>query len=147
MKSLMVCVNLENDSVNGLKEKLAKINWHEIKDVHFVHGFQTQYYSDNFNITTYPSLTDQENIKAAVIETLETFQKEIFQGQTPQVINQCLISSKPKADMVDYAHKNKIDEMIIATKVKSGFERLFSSSFSEYMLRHADCSIHIIRIK
>ena len=25
MKSLMVCVNLENDSINGLKEKLAKI--------------------------------------------------------------------------------------------------------------------------
>jgi nucleotide-binding universal stress UspA family protein len=148
MKKTMICVNLESDTLDHFKSVLSDWQWSKNDEVHFVHGFQVQYYADNFNITTFPGTEDQKGIESAVIEALLPFEDQVLSGaQKPKVFNKCILASNTKSEIVKYAKDNEIDEMIISTKLKSGIDNFFSSSFTEYMLRHANCSIRVLRIK
>lgn len=141
----MVAVDLSDHSINLLKEKLSKRDWSGVSEVHLVHGFQLQIYADNFYFTAYPMEDQYEEVKKSVNELLDGLAKEVFKGEGPAITKECIISSSPTKDLVDYAGEKKIDELIIGTRGKHGIAGLFSSSFAEYMVRHAPCELHILR--
>lgn len=142
----MVAVDLSDHSINLLKDKLSKRDWSGVSEVHLVHGFQLQIYADNFYFTAYPMEDQYEEVKKSVDELLNNLASEVFKGDGgPKIVNDCVISSSPTKDLCDYAKDKKIDEMIIGTRGKHGISGLFSSSFAEYMVRHAPCELHILR--
>ena len=142
----MVAVDLSDHSINLLKDKLSKMDWTGTKELHLVHGFQLQIYADNFYFTAYPMEDQYEEVKKSVNELLNGLAEEVFKGEGgPNVIKQCVISSSPTKDLAEYAGENKIGKMIIGTRGKHGISGLFSSSFAEYMVRHAPCELHILR--
>ena len=62
-----------------------------------------------------------------------------------KIISKCMLVSFPKESLANYARDNQIDTMVIGTRGKHGISGLFSSSFAEYMIRHASCELRIIR--
>lgn len=147
MKKVMVAVDLSDHSINLLKDKLSQRDWSGVSEVYLVHGFQLQIYADNFYFTAYPMEDQYEDVKKSVDELLDGLSKEVFKAGGPKVISECLISSSPAKELADYAGEKKIDEMIIATRAKHGISGLFSSSFAEYMVRHAPCELIVLRAK
>ena len=148
MKRVLVAVDLSDHSVNLLKEKMALMDWSAVSEVHLVHGFQLQVYADNFFFTAYPMEDQYEEVRKSVSDLLDQLTKDVFKdSSSPKVIKDCLISASPAHHVMEYAKDHKIDEMIIGTRGKHGIEGVFSSSFAEYMIRHAHCDLQIVRAK
>ncbi len=148
MKKVLVAVDLNDDSMKMIKESLKEREWSEVDEVHLVHGFQLQVYADNFLFAAYPMEDQYEQVKESVSGLLGQLTSNAFKdGEKPKVIRECLITAGPTQAIVEYAAKNSIDEMIIGTRGKHGFEGLFSSSFAEHMVRHAPCDLFICREK
>jgi nucleotide-binding universal stress UspA family protein len=117
-----------------------------VDELHLVHGFQTQVYTDAFYFTSYPSEDQYPEVEKSVEEVLTLVENgTLFSEQKPKVVKKCLISGSPKQDLAEYAQNQKINEMMIGTRGKHGIEGLFSSSFAEYMVRHAPCELIIYR--
>lgn len=148
MKKLMVCVDLNNDSVELIKKRLKSWHWNEVDEVHFVHGFQLQVYADAFYAGKYPLEAEYDQIEKSVVEVLKEIEDDIFGEKVrPKVINKCIFSISPKNNFEEYIKENKIDEVVIGSRGKHGVKAIFSSSFASYMVRHADAELRIIRDK
>ncbi|MFT6068985.1 MAG: nucleotide-binding universal stress UspA family protein [Bacteriovoracaceae bacterium] len=148
MKKILVAVDLNDDSMKLIKRSLKKRNWSDVEEVHLVHGFQLQVYADNFLFAAYPMEDQYDQVKKSVSGLFGELVSGAFKdGNKPKVIKECLITTGPTQAIVDYATENSIDEMIIGTRGKHGFEGLFSSSFAEHMVRHAPCDLFICRAK
>lgn len=55
-----------------------------------------------------------------------------------------LISGHPGRTIVDYASEHGIDCIVVASHVP-GFENIFLGSTADRVVRHAKCSVHVIR--
>jgi nucleotide-binding universal stress UspA family protein len=145
-KSIMVCVDLNDNSLNLFKEDLKTWDLQAVKEVHFVHGFQSQHYADAFYFNIYPPENDYGDIEKSVQEVLKPLEDIVKEANSEiQVVRKCIIVISPKGSLCDYAKDKNIDSMVIGTRVKHGIAGLFSSSFTEYMVRHAPCELRIIR--
>jgi len=146
MKTVMICVDINQESVQLLEDHLKSWSWDNIDEVHLVHGFKLQVYTDAFYFTSYPMENQYGEVEKSVNQVLEILEKNIF-GENPKikVIKKCIISNSPKKSLSEYAQDCSIDEMIIGTRGKHGVEGFFSSSFAEYMVGHAPCQLKIIR--
>lgn len=146
MKKVLVAVDLNDHSMNLLKEKIAKKDWSQVEELHLVHGFQLQVYADNFFFTAYPMEDQYEGVEKSVESLFDQLVKGVFEeGTGPKIFKECLISGSPSHEIVEYSKKHKINEMLIGTRGKHGIEGMFSSSFAEYMIRHAHCDLQIFR--
>ncbi len=144
----MICVDVTDESVSLYKESLKDFSWQNVDEVHFIHGFQLVKYTDTFYMVAYPQEPEHAEIENSINEILGGLEKSIFEGKDqPKIINKCLFSTQPREALVSYADENQINEMIIGTKGKHGVSGLFSSSFAEYMVRHAHCPLRILRAK
>ena len=82
----------------------------------------------------------------SVNDVIGVLVKDIFAASdTPTIIKKCIMCDFPKEDLAEYVTENNIDEMVVGTRGKSGIVGFFSSSFAEYMVRHAHCSLRVIR--
>lgn len=145
-RKIGICVDLNESSVNKLKEKLAGINLADVEKVYLIHGFQRQVYVDNFFFTQFPFKEQMEEVEKSVIQVLTDIEKSLTNGNDSlEVEKKCLFSDYPKKEIADYVDEQEMDQLIIATRTKSGIEGLFSSSFAEYMLRHVKSELLVIR--
>lgn len=144
----MICVDITNESIDSYKKQLANFNWDDWSEVHFVHGFETHVYADTFFYASYPLESQFSDIEKSVDEILNSLSAQVisydYQGK---IIHNCVFSNSARVALRDYADQNKIDQMVIETRGKHGFESLFSSSFAEYMIGHANCNLLIVRDK
>ncbi len=143
MKKIMLCIDLNNESLEVFKESFKKEQWGDVQEYHLVYSVQLQVYADTFFLTSFPDESQHKDIEASVQEVISNLKKEILPDANCKI--KCLFSSSPKAAMAEYAKNNNIDEMVIGTRGKHGVAGVFSSSFAEYMVRHAPCQLRIIR--
>jgi nucleotide-binding universal stress UspA family protein len=148
MKKVLVAVEFNDECLDTLRVNLKERSWEGVGEVHFVHGVLEQVYNAEFYSFAYPLSRDFNAIKSSIIDSLTKLEQELLpKDQRVKVIKECLIDSRIKESMVDYAEKKKIDQMFIATRNLQGLKKLFSSSFAEYMVRHLACELIILRPK
>ncbi len=146
MKKVMICADLKTQSLDTLSSRLKKENWQGVGEIHLVHSFEKHVYAGEFFISSFPNETQYPEIEESVLEVLTKLEHDIFRpdNQIP-IIKKCLISSNAKDNINHYAMENNIDEMYVATRGMHGIAGLFTSSFAEYMIRHSQCELHILR--
>ena len=146
MKKLMVCVDLTDRSIDLYKKQLKEWNWDEWDEVHFVHGFRSQVYADNFYFSAFPTELQVGSIEESVQSVLDGLGSYFVDGGFKgKVVCKCIVSHNPKGSLRNYADENDIYQMLIETRGKHGLEGLFSSSFAEFMVRHAPCRVLVLR--
>lgn len=146
-KRVLYCIDLSEDSLEVIKSELQNLDLSNMKEVHLVHAFQYQIYSDNFLISTSPGIDEQEGLLGALKEVLlGILPEDLSSEDRNKFILKPLISASSKDVIAEYAKRSEIDEMVIATRSKHGVQGFFSSSFAEYMVRHAQCQLRIIRL-
>jgi cytochrome c553 len=63
-------------------------------------------------------------------------------------ISRAVILTTPgdiREEVCAYAEENEIDTMVVGKRERSGFQRLFSQSFSKYMLTNALCDVLLVK--
>jgi nucleotide-binding universal stress UspA family protein len=142
----MVCIDLNDQSLIFFSTSMESWHWEDIEEVHIVHGFRVQSYPDTFYYSTYPLESDYENIRETILSKLFTLEEQINKlNNKVKVKIKCLITASAKKTLCQYAREEKITSMVIKTRGSHGIIGLFSSSFAEYMVRHAPCELRILR--
>lgn len=149
MKKMMICINLNDHSMKNVFEYLKHFDWTYISELHLIHGFKLQRYSQGFYLDAYPIEETYQQIKDSAINLLGEIEKEIFKGRKldkkPTLIKECFITGSPKDRLTKYSNDEEIDIVLIATRNKHGIKGFFTSSFAHYMVSHAKAELRIIR--
>lgn len=147
MKKLMICLDFNEQSEKPYADFLESINTDSLDEIHFVHGVQKLEYGDSFFMNSHGLTLDYDELEVKVIEELKAFSEKVLTDKIKsQVLYKCINSKSPKSDIVNYSIDAGIDNTLIATRGLYGVEGLFSSSFTEYMVRHMNSTLNIIRV-
>jgi nucleotide-binding universal stress UspA family protein len=57
-----------------------------------------------------------------------------------------VVLGEPRGKIVDVASKWKADLIVVGSHGRTGLERLLMGSVAEAVVRHAPCSVHVVRI-
>lgn len=143
MKKIMLCINMSSYNIDLLMDRVQSLNLNDQDELHLVSGIRTQVYADNFLINTYPKEEDHDNISKEVEALLSQISTKL---NTKAIIKtKCLISISPKDALKEYSDKNSIQHMLVTVRKKGKVEKLFNSSFADYMLRNANMDLTIYR--
>lgn len=93
-------------------------------------------------IPTYAAVQVPAELLAKARHEAETTLQQTAQGLPGSAV--ALISGHPGRAIVEYATKHEVDCIVIASHVP-GFSNIFLGSTAERVVRHARCSVHVIR--
>ena len=146
MKNVVICAPLEEELLENF-ERLKDMDYLRGANVHIVHCFEVQMYAYEFMAAYYPTDEQFKSIETSVKEILENFQKKISSAgdEKTQWSYHVLKSTDCKGQIVKYLEESGADLAIMATRGKHGIEGLFTSSFADYMIKHAPCDLTILR--
>ena len=145
--NVLICVDLANHSKKIIKDQLAKTPWIKDASVTILNGVEQSVIFDTFTANLIPSEESfNKSIKAPIINELENYAKELreFLPQC-EVKTECLLYPSIKKATCDYIEKNNIDLVIAAIESKSSFENLFTSSFTDFVIRHGQSSVLVCK--
>lgn len=140
----MVAVNLNDQCLSTLKKlkDLPLIN--ENVTVELVHVFETKVFFNELATYSYPSPDQYESIKSNCMDILENTAKEIFPNNN-NVSKEVFFHSSPKRMFLDLVDERKPNLIVTTTHIKGELESIFTSSFTEYLINHAQSEVLVLR--
>ena len=145
MKHTVVALPYEEKFIPTF-ERLKGSAFLEAEKTTLLHVFPTKIIPMEMTTYTYPSEEEIPGIRESVLTYLTMMKNKLFgDREESRVQLECRFSTNPKKDVVDFLGKNKADCVIVATRGLSGFQNLFSSSFADFMIKHAPCDVHVLR--
>ena len=138
---ISVAMNDENlKSFNRLKGSAFLSN----AKVHFVTVFEKQAMVSELTPYIYPSKEMEVEIKKVSTEKLRSLASDLGVPEENAVFS-VIFDFDPQVKINEYAENNKNDLIAVATRKKEGFTGLFTSSFANFLNRHAPCDVVVMR--
>ena len=147
MKNVVICCSLEDENIELLKALKGKSAL-EDATLHFVHIFEIHVYTSDFSPYIFPSEDKYPEIEEASKKVMRTVAENVC---TPSELEkskvECYFAYSPKQKITEYLQEVGADLVVVASKQKHGIEGLFSSSFTEHLVKYSPCDVHILRAK
>lgn len=145
MKNIVLCVDLNEESMNRLKNIHHDIDLKHAK-VHLVHVFEVQYYVSEFTPYVFPSEDQYAEMEKSTLEILEKLGKDL--GVAKENLEmKCFFSRSNEEKVLDYLKSSNANMVVVATRGKHGIDGLFSSSFTDYLCKYSPCDVLVVRPK
>ena len=146
MRTVVICAPLDEELLGNF-ERLKEMDVLKGANVHIVHCFEVQMYAYEFMAAYYPTDEQFKSIETSVKDILGTFQGKIKEAGDDKTTwtSHVLKSTDCKGQLVKYLEEQNADMAIISTRGQHGIEGLFTSSFADYMIKHAPCDLTILR--
>ena len=144
MKNIVICANLNDDSLELLRALKGSALLKESATIHMVHCFEIQIYTSDLAPYVFPTKEKYPEIEEASLRVLDEL-REKLEIPKERSVEKCFFSESPKKKIKDYLDEVDADLCIIATRGKHGSQGFFSSSFAEHMVKYSPCDIHIMR--
>ncbi|MGE3608637.1 MAG: universal stress protein [Bacteriovoracaceae bacterium] len=143
IKKVVIAINL-NESRPEMFQALKGMDFLNESEIHLVHVLQTTVYALGLGqVPVYPLEKDRQALEESVRLGLENFITGVlpvnFKGK---IVNQCLFGEDPKKTFCSHIQEVRPDLVIIAAREKRG---LFESSFAQYVNKHTDSNLFIIK--
>lgn len=141
---IMIAVNINDQCLTTLKKLKDMPFINENVQVDLVHVFETKVFFNELATYSYPAPDQYDSIKDNCMAILDNLAKEVFPNNQ-NVKKEVLFHSSPKRMFLDMVEDNKPDLIVTTTHVKSELESIFTSSFTEYLIDHAQSEILVLR--
>lgn len=144
MKNVVVCVDLNEDSVNVLKDLGKKIDLLKDTKVHLIHAFEIHMGAMEFASFIYPIPEQYPEIESSVLGILDNLARDL--GLSPnQIEKHCIFSHSKEQTVREYLEDKKADLVVISTRGKHGIEGFFASSLADFLCKYSPCDILVMR--
>lgn len=143
----VLSINLNEDGVAEQLKSTKKMSFLKDSEIHLVYVFQTT--SMSFGLGEMPSMYPTKSHEEAIRHSTSLLLQDLvtnnmgpeFQGK---VHTHCLFAEDPKSHFCDFAKEKNIDLVVMWARQKRGF---FDSSFSNYVTKHTDANVLVIKHK
>lgn len=145
-QKIVVAVPLEDELLDPLYDWGSHFDFTNVESVHFVHIVKKTVTPLEFGLITTPD----ETIYQDMVPTLEKFLKDESRKILPksfkgEVTFQLTRDFNPEEEIIDILKSKEANLVVVATRGKHGFEGLFHSSFTDYMVKFAPCDVFVVR--
>ncbi len=143
MKNYVLCVQLDNECPAILNRLKGDIELRHSR-IHLVSVVEIKVYSSEFATFTYPVESQYKEIEEAALRTLTNLQHALGLVDT-QVVKKCFFDFDPQTKIKHYLNEVDAQLVVTASRGKHGIEGLFSSSFSDFLIKHSPCDVLVMR--
>ena len=143
IKNIVLCCSMDEILLQQLHNILA-YPFPEETRFHFIHVFKVQLMMNDLTPFVFPSDEQQESIRRFVQGQLQNLRKQLGLHHTNSV-EECFFDSNPRKRILEYLDEVGADLVVATTRPKHGMEGLFSSSFTDHLVKLAKCDCLILR--
>jgi nucleotide-binding universal stress UspA family protein len=145
-QKIVIALPLEESLLGPLYEWGRKFDFSNVEEIHFIHVVKKNITPLEFGLVESPDeLTYHE-----MIPTLDKFLRaearkilpEDYKGKVNFLVTK---DFHPEEEVIDILKESKATLIVVATRGKHGFEGLFHSSFTDYMVKFAPCDVFVVR--
>lgn len=143
-KKVAVAVEIDEEIAN-LFDMIREMDFLKDSELNFVHVVHTISYSFGLadSPLVYPIEADRLEIRKIVLDKLTRFSNEhLPRGFSGKVNIHCLFAENLKDEFSRFVKDQKIDLVIVATRLKHGF---LESSFAQYVNKHTDANMLLLK--
>lgn len=143
---IVIALPIEEELLEPLHEWGRRFDFTHVESIHFVHIVKQNITPLEFGLVESPD----NGTYAEMVPTLNKFAKDearkiipdTFKGPVEFHITK---DFHPEEEIIDILKNLKATLVIVATRGKHGFEGLFHSSFTDYMVKFAPCDVFVVR--
>ena len=143
---IVVALPLEEELLAPLHEWGAKFDFSHVESVHFLHIVKKNITPLEFGLIETPDEETFHDMMPALEKFLREESRKIlpadFRGETSFQLTK---DFHPEEEVIDILKNRNATLVVVATRGKHGFEGLFHSSFTDYMVKFAPCDVFVVR--
>lgn len=146
IQRIVIALPLEDDLLSPFYEWGRNFDFSEVESIHFVHVVKKNITPLEFGLIETPDEGTYQDMIPALEKFMHQESKKILpQEFKGQVTLQLTKDFQPEEEMIDILKERKATLVVVATRGKHGFEGLFHSSFTDYMVKFAPCDVFVVR--
>ncbi|MGZ3788580.1 MAG: universal stress protein [Bacteriovorax sp.] len=145
MKNIVVCVDLNQNSLDNMKSFQHKLLFENAK-VHFLHVFEIHMYNADIVPIIFPTEVQYPDIEVSTIAILDKLAKDMGM-RDEQTTYKCYFSHSREERIISYLNEVNAEMVIVATRGKHGIEGFFSSSLADFLCKYSPCDLLVVRPK
>lgn len=139
---VVICLPDEQNLQDKMSDHLKKYSLIKAAELHYLHITQSYSYTYMVPPTVFPTDDQKGDIKKFYQGVMESMHGKIGQGEGQF---HCLFDDSPKHAAAEFLKTTNPDLVVTATRGKHGFEGIFTSSFTEHLIKFAPCDVLAIR--
>jgi len=145
-KNIVIAIPLEEQLLKPLYHWGEKFDFSDIENIHVIHVVKKNITPLEFGLMESP---DEATFKE-MIPTFEKFLKEEKSKIVPnsfkgKIFYKITTDFHPEENVINYLKNINADFIVVSTRGKHGFQGLFHSSFTDYMVKFAPCDVFVVR--
>lgn len=145
-QKIAIALPLDQSLLYPLYDWGKKFDFSHVESVHFIHVVKKNITPLEFGLIESPD----DNTFQDMVPTLDKFLKDEakkilppdFKGKVHYEITK---DFHPEEEIIDILKRIHASLIVVATRGKHGFEGLFHSSFTDYMVKFAPCDVFVVR--
>lgn len=145
-QKIAIALPLEETLLGPLHEWGRKFDFTHVQSIHFIHVVKKNITPLEFGLVESPDDGTYEEM----VPTLKKFLKEEARKIIPsdysgKIEFHITKDFHPEEEVIDILKNIQATLIVVATRGKHGFEGLFHSSFTDYMVKFAPCDVFVVR--
>lgn len=143
---IVIALPLEDQLLSPFHEWGRNFDFSHVESVLFVHIVKKNITPLEFGLVESPDDITYEEM----VPTISKFIKDEARAILPsdfkgKVDFQVAKDFNPEEELIDILKNTRATLVVVATRGKHGFEGLFHSSFTDYMVKFAPCDVFVVR--
>lgn len=143
MKNIIVCADLNEDSLNRLRSLKEDIDLKHSK-LHILHVFEIQYYVSEFTPFVFPTEDQYFEMEKSTLSILEKLGSDLGIAKE-NLITKCFFAKSREEKITEYLKASDAHMVVCATRGKHGVDGFFSSSLTDYLCKFSPCDVLALR--
>jgi nucleotide-binding universal stress UspA family protein len=143
---IVIAVPLEEKLLVPLYEWGEKFDFSHVESIQFIHVVKKNIAPLEFGLYEAPDEATFREMRPTLDKFLHDEGKRIIPSDYKGEIHYEIAKGyHPEQDVVDLLNKSKADLIVVSTRGKHGFDGLFHSSFTDYMVKFSPCDVFVVR--
>ena len=144
MKNVVICVDLNENSLDTLKKFHRHLNDFKHSTLHFIHIFEIHIYNADLVPVIFPTESQYSEIEKSTLLILNKLAHDIG-ARDDQIQTKCFFSHSREEKIRHYLTEVRADLVVVATRGKHGIEGFFSSSLADFLCKFSPCDVLVLR--
>lgn len=143
---IVIALPLEDQLLVPFHEWGKNFDFSHVESILFVHVVKKNITPLEFGLIESPD----DNTYEEMVPTISKFMKDEARAILPsdftgKIDYQVTKDFNPEEELIDILKREHATLVVVATRGKHGFEGLFHSSFTDYMVKFAPCDVFVVR--
>jgi nucleotide-binding universal stress UspA family protein len=143
---IVIALPLEDSLLRPLYQWGGNFDFTHVEKIHFIHVVKKNITPLEFGLVESPDDATYRDMLPTLEGFLREEAKKIIPSEYMKLVDyQVTKDFHPEEELIDLLKELKATLIVVATRGKHGFEGLFHSSFTDYMVKFAPCDVFVVR--